>query len=274
VIRAVLLLLFTVPASAEPTLQQIVQRKALRVGMHAGASPFVAEGKDCDELRKLVPALPARTTRGGQRLCGLDVELAQAAAQALGVALDVELVDRFDDLLPGLRAGRYDVAVAAITRTLERATTVSFTAPYFASGLEVRVRDPARFPTLESLRKHGVKVAFQPGTTAESFARAELPGAMLVPADDLFAAIDDPARADAVVIDFVTARDAEVRGRVHATLQPVEDRRFTVEELAMAVKQGDPDWLAWLNLFIDKEKTSGAFHKLAARFNAWFKTER
>jgi ABC-type amino acid transport substrate-binding protein len=77
-----------------------------------------------------------------------------------------------------------------------------------------------------------------------------------------------------VVIDFVTARDAEVRKKVKTQLQPVEERRFTTESLAFAVKQGDADWLGWLNLFLKQEKTSGAFHKLAARFNAWFRQER
>jgi polar amino acid transport system substrate-binding protein len=86
--------------------------------------------------------------------------------------------------------------------------------------------------------------------------------------------MDDPGRADAAVIDFVTARDAEVRHKVHAALVPLEGRRFTYEALAIALRQGDADWLGWLNLFLKQEKTSGAFHKLAARFNPWFRNER
>jgi polar amino acid transport system substrate-binding protein len=262
-------------ALADSTLAQVAAQKTLRVGMHAGVSPFVAG--DCDELKKILGdrAPPVRAARDGRKVCGIDVELAAEAARELGVTLQIELVDRFDDLLPGLRAGRYEVVIAAVTRTLQRAATVAFTEPYFASGLEVRAR--GKFTTLESLRQNGVKVAFAAGTTAETFARAELQGATLVPLagdNELFAAMDDPARADAVVIDFVTARDAEVRGKIHTQLAAVEDRRFTTEQLAFAVRQGDPDWLGWLNLFLKQEKTSGAFHKLAARFNPWFRNER
>jgi polar amino acid transport system substrate-binding protein len=281
VIRAVLFffLFIAAPAHADSTLAQVVAKKILRVGMQAGVSPFVAAGAECDELRRIVgeKAPPARPTRDGRSVCGIDVELAAEAARALGVTLEIELTARFDELLPGLRAGRYDVAIAAITRTLDRAVTVAFTEPYFASGLEVRVRDTARFPTLESLKQPGVKIGFERATTAESFARGELTGATLVPLAgeaELLAAIDDPARADAVVIDYVNARDLEVRQRVHATLSAVEQRRFTSESLAMAVRQGDPDWLGWLDLFLKQEKSSGAFHKLAARFNPWFRTER
>ncbi len=89
----------------------------------------------------------------------------------------------------------------------------------------------------------------------------------------MFAAVDDP-NYDAVVIDYVSARDAQVRGRVRAAAVPVEDRRFTTEHFAFAARQGDPDWLGWLNLFLRELKSSGAFHRLAARYNPWFRAER
>jgi hypothetical protein len=77
-----------------------------------------------------------------------------------------------------------------------------------------------------------------------------------------------------VVIDYVAARDAAVRGRVRATMSPVEDRRLTTERFALAVRQGDPDWLGWLNLFLREAKAQGSFHRLAARFNPWFRAEK
>ena len=65
-----------------------------------------------------------------------------------------------------------------------------------------------------------------------------------------------------------------MRGHVGAALQPLEDRRFTVEHFAFAVRQGDADWLGWLNLMLRESKASGEFHALAARYNAWFRSER
>jgi polar amino acid transport system substrate-binding protein len=245
--------------------------------MHAGLPPFVGAGADCDELGRLTgaPAPPPRRAVDGRVVCGFDLELVAGAARALDVELEVTLVDRFDDLLPALRAGKVDVVASALTRTLDRAVTVAFSEPYFTSGLEVLVREPQRWPTLESLRAG--RVAVKRATTAESFARRELAGAaLLLAASDaeLLALVEDPRRADAAVIDYVQARDAMVRGRLHAELAPVEDRRFTTEHFALAVRQGDADWLAWLNLFLRQHKTSGSFHKLAARYNAWFRNER
>ena len=95
-----------------------------------------------------------------------------------------------------------------------------------------------------------------------------------LPSDAAVFAAVERGQVDAAVIDYVTARDAEVRGRVQAALAPLEDRRFTIEHFAFAVRQGDADWLGWLNLMLRESKASGEFHALAARYNAWFRSER
>jgi polar amino acid transport system substrate-binding protein len=271
-VRAAILLLVASSAHADPALKEIAARGVLRVGMVAGVSPFVVAGADAEALSKrLGDAQPLRAV-DGRSIAGFDVELVAQAARALDAKLEVTLVERHDLMLDGLRAGRYQLAASALTRTLERARTVAFSDPYFASGLEVRVRDPARFPELASLAS--ARVAFRAGTTGEAFARRELPRARLEPLaseDALFAALDD-ASIDAVVIDQIQARDGIERGRAKNRLHPVEDRRFSSEHFAWATRQGDADFVAWLNLFLRESKSSGAFHKLAARYNAWFRT--
>jgi ABC-type amino acid transport substrate-binding protein len=269
----------TTVARGEGTLAQVAARKTLRVGMVPGLSPFVAAGADADELRKIVgAAAPAvEHTAAGEPVTGFDVQLAGEVARALDAKLEIELAPNMDALLAGVRAGRYDLAAASITRTLDRARTVAFTDAYFSSGLQILVRDRARFATFEALRAPGATVAFRAGTTAARYAERELLGARFAPFDSdaaLYAAMDAPAGPDAMVIDYVSARDAEVRGKIKTPLSAVEDRRFTAEQFAFAVKQGDPDWVAWLNLFLKQTKASGAFHKLAARYNPWFRAER
>lgn len=264
------------PPLRADTLQRIAARRSLRVGMFPGLAPFVAAGADADELRRLThTATPPAHAVDGRTVAGFDVDLASAAARALGVSLEIVLVDRFDDLLPGLVAGRYDVVMSGLTRTLARATQVSFSDPYFASGLQVFVRPDARFTTLASLSAAHARVAVRAATTADSFARANLPGARLLRVATDRAVFDALAggAADAIVIDYVTARDAAVRGHVRTRLVPLEERRFTVEHFAFAARHGDPDWLGWLDLFLRETQASGQFHALAARYNPWFRSE-
>jgi polar amino acid transport system substrate-binding protein len=267
----------TMPSTTSGSLAAIARRGVLRVGMYPGLAPFVAVGDDADELRRLSHAKDAaQHTADGRVVAGFDVDLAAAAAHALDVRLEVVLVDRFDDLLPGLAAGKYDVVMSGLTRTLARARLVAFTDPYFASGLQVLTPVGSRFSTLASLGAARARVVVRAGTTAESFARAALAGAVVrtLSADDAVFDAVDKGEADAAVIDYVSARDAEVRAHLHTSLQPLEDRRFTVEHFAFAVRQGDADWLGWLNLMLRESKASGEFHVLAARYNAWFRSER
>ncbi len=265
-------------SSGQPgTLAAIARRGVLRVGMYPSLAPFVAAGGDADQLRRLSHASgEVRRAADGRAVAGFDVDLAAAAARALDAKLEIVLVDRFDDLLPGLIAGKYDVVMSGLTRTLARARLVAFSDPYFASGLQVLVPPSAHFSTLAALGTAHARVAVRAGTTAESFARATLAGAVVRPlANDaaVFAAVEG-GDADAAVIDYVSARDAEVRGHLRVPLQPLEDRRYTVEHFAFAVRHGDADWLGWLNLLLRESKASGEFHLLAARYNAWFRSER
>ncbi|MDB4965936.1 MAG: hypothetical protein JWN44_1625, partial [Myxococcales bacterium] len=81
------------PAHAEDSLPAIARRGVLRVGMYPGLAPFVAAGGDADELRRLRHATetPVKAT-DGRIVAGFDVDLASAAAQALGAKLEVVLV--------------------------------------------------------------------------------------------------------------------------------------------------------------------------------------
>ena len=263
--------------AAGGTLGAIARRGVLRVGMYPSLAPFVAAGADADELRRLSRAAgPVQHATDGRAVAGFDVDLAAAAARALDARLEIVLVGRFDDLLPGLAAGRYDVVMSGLTRTLARARVVAFSDPYFASGLQVLTRPGARFATLASLAAAHATVAVRAGTTAESFARTTLAGVAVraLPTDAAVFAAVDRGETDAAVTDYISARDAEVRGQVRAPLVALEDRRFTVEHFAFAVRHGDADWLGWLNLLLRESKASGEFHALAARYNAWFRSER
>jgi polar amino acid transport system substrate-binding protein len=270
-----LLLLLVATAARAQSIDAIEKRHALRVGMFPGLMPFVAVGDDATDLERRAHSTIRHAT-DGRAVAGFDVDLAAAAAQALGVSLEIVLVPRFDDLLPGLADGKYDVVMSGLTRTLPRARLVSFSDPYFASGLQVLTPEPARFGTLASVGAAHARVAVRAGTTAETFARASLPGSVVqpLPTDDAVLAAVAAHKADAAVLDYVNARDAEVRGRAPIKLVAVEERRFTVEHFAFAVRHGDADWLGWLNLMLRETKASGEFHVLAARYNAWFRSER
>ena len=65
---------------------------------------------------------------------GFDVDLAKLAAQELGVPVEIKDME-FSGLIPALQGGKVDMIISGMSRTPERAKTVSFTQPYFEAGL-------------------------------------------------------------------------------------------------------------------------------------------
>ncbi|MGE4299183.1 MAG: transporter substrate-binding domain-containing protein [Desulfovibrionaceae bacterium] len=66
------------------------------------------------------------------KLTGFDVDIGFALCKAMGVACTVVAVP-WDDLIPGLQAGDYDMIVASMAKTAEREKVVDFTDSYYHS---------------------------------------------------------------------------------------------------------------------------------------------
>lgn len=98
---------------------------------------------------------------GGKELTGLDYDLGQALGARLGVKFAFT-PQKFDGIIPAIQAGKFDVAMSAITDNEERQQVVDFV-DYSLSGSGVMVREgnPEGLATLEDLcgRKVAVQVA-------------------------------------------------------------------------------------------------------------------
>lgn len=69
--------------------------------------------------------MPYAASAGGDKIEGLDVDLAQALGGVLGVNVTIKNI-AFASLIPGIQAGRYDLAISAALDTLEREKQVDF----------------------------------------------------------------------------------------------------------------------------------------------------
>jgi polar amino acid transport system substrate-binding protein len=98
----------------------------------------------------------------GKTIIGMDVDLATALAQVMG--LKVKFVNaKFDNIIPGLAAGRYDVSFSSFTDTKEREKTVDFVT-YFSAGTQFFENTDG--PTVAGLADLcGHSIAVERGTT-------------------------------------------------------------------------------------------------------------
>ena len=194
-------------------------------------------------------------------IVGFDVDLVRAAAREGG--LEAEFVDQpFEGILPGLKQGKYDAAVSALTITEERAREVDFTDPYYEAGQVVAVREgEAGIRGREDLRGRTVAVQLATtgnteadrigGATVKTFKSAELAFLELL-----------AGRADAVVNDEPTTLLFMKEHPGLKTVGPV----FTAERYGIAVRKERPDVRRALNDGLAKVRASGEYDRLKAKW--------
>ena len=71
----------------------------------------------------------------GDKLVGIDVDVANAIAEKLGMKLEVVDI-AFDSIVSGVQAGKYDMGMAGMTVNEERLEKVNFSDSY-ATGVQV-----------------------------------------------------------------------------------------------------------------------------------------
>lgn len=104
---------------------------------------------------KQAPPFAMKDAQGNWQ--GISIELWHRVADRLGLQYRLVETDSVGSLLDGVRAGQFDIAVAAITVTPDREQQVDFTTPYFHTGTGVAVqsdRIASWMPVLRSITSY------------------------------------------------------------------------------------------------------------------------
>jgi cyclohexadienyl dehydratase len=124
-IAIVFAVLFTLPLAAQTPppdrLQRILPSGTLRVGTTMDT-----------------PVFSMRTPSG--QLEGFDMDALATLAPALGVKIDYVKMT-FGSMLSDLAAGKFDIAMSGMGRTVDRARTAIFSKPYMRYGKLMPVRN-------------------------------------------------------------------------------------------------------------------------------------
>ena len=172
---------------------------------------------------------------------GIDVEIAQAIADKLGLKLEVTDI-AFDSIIPGVQTGKYDIGLAGMTVTDERLEQVNFTDSY-ATGIQVVIVGPnSSITSVDDLFAEGAShvVGTQTGTTGFIYATSDIQDAGLGEVKS-FAKTTDAVEAlkngqvDCVILDNQPAQ-ALVAANADAGLS-ILDTEYAVEDYAAAVSK-------------------------------------
>lgn len=230
------------------TLNQVLKRGELRVGMEAGYIPFEMRDK-----------------RGA--IIGFDVDLAKLMARYMGVKVTF-INTQWDGIIPALLTDKFDILISGMTITPERNLQVNFAEPYIIIGqtilLNAKNKDAVK--SVKELNDPKYTVATKLGTTGEIAARRYLGKAKLKTFEtEADAALEvRNGRADAFVYDlpFNVVYGAQYKDALVHLKEP-----FTKEPLGWAIRKGDPDFLNWLDHFQNQIRNDGTYDAL---YNKWF----
>ncbi len=255
--------------SENSTLEGILRRGKLRVGLEVGYMPF--------EMLDKRSGLRQRTLRhGGLRrgeqqlnIIGFDIDMGREMAKALGVQF-VPVDTIWPSIIPALNVGRFDMIMGGMSVTEEREQKVDFADPFMTVGQTVLLnkKHQGKVTSYKDLNDPKFIVTSKPGTTGEDAVMKLIPKCTYKPlgAETACATEVLNGKADAFVYDLPFNA---VFMALHGTKKLVFlDKPFTTEPIAWAIRKADPDFLNWLNNFLKEMKADGRFEKI---YDKWFK---
>jgi ABC-type amino acid transport substrate-binding protein len=198
-------------------------------------------------------------------LVGLGVDLTREIAKRMNIA-NVEFVAaRFPDLIPGIQAGRFDLAVAGHSITDERRKIVDFSLPYMAIGTSVFVREgDGRIRTLGDIA--GKSIGTLAGSITEGYLAQEHGDKALDVRtyENATLALSDLAvgRVDAVIY----SADAGAYIAKINDLAVVPAVSVNREVNAMAFRKGEDAFGAALNAAFQSMIDDGTYSALSAKW--------
>ncbi|TPP11683.1 amino acid ABC transporter substrate-binding protein [Rhizobium glycinendophyticum] len=237
---AVLQTLVLTPAMAGENLDQIKKAGVIKIGTEGTYAPFTFHNAD-------------------NKLVGFDVEIGQAVAEKLGVK--VEFVEgKWDGLIAGLDANRYDAVINQVGITEARKQKYDFSDPYIVSKAVLIVKDGNE--DIKSFEDLKGKTSAQ--SLSSNFGKiAEAAGAELVGTDGFDQSIQLvlTGRADATINDSLSFLDFK-KQKPDAPVKIAAEKEEAVAS-GIIVRKGDAELVAAINKALADIKADGTYQKIA-----------
>jgi L-cystine transport system substrate-binding protein len=238
-IAAALLASLVLAAGAEGDLAKIKAAGAFRVATEGTYSPFTFHD-------------------ASGALVGFDVEIAQEIAKKLGVkAAFTE--GKWDGLIAGLDANRYDAVINEVTITDARKQKYDFSDPYVVTKPVLIVKSDSKIKSFADLK--GKKVAEDLTTTYAQVAKSY--GANVVNAD-LPLEVILSGRVDGTINDRLFFLDFK-KQKPDAPLKIV-DTYDQPDYQGVILRKGNPDLVAAINKAIADIKADGTYLKISLKY--------
>jgi polar amino acid transport system substrate-binding protein len=218
----------------------------------------------------------------GGKLVGMDIDMAKELAIGIfgieedPLAADDEhvrslvefVVQEPNARIPNLLSDKVDIVVQFMTVTVNRATQVEFTIPYFREATTLLLPPDSPYSTIADVQGQGLTIAVLQNVGVEESMHSVIPDAQIDQFPSIADAIAamDSGRAEAAAVDLSS-------GKWFASATPGK-YKFTdgwnSMSYAAAVKPGDQIWLNLVNTAWHEAMVGLNSKRYRASFKQWF----
>jgi L-cystine transport system substrate-binding protein len=241
-VMAVLQLALATGAYAQSSLETIKSAGVIKIGTEGTYAPFSFH----DASGKLV---------------GFDVEIGEAIASKLGVK--AEFVEgKWDGLIAGIDAKRYDLVLNQVSITPERQVKYDFSAPYITAKAVVLVKNDSTIDSFAALK--GKKAA--QSLTSNFGKLAQNAGAELVATEGFNQSVELvlSGRADATINDSISFFDFK-KHKPDAQLK-IAATQENADQAGVLLAKGQPELLAAINAALATSQTDGTYQQISQKY--------
>ncbi len=191
---------------------------------------------------------------------GIDVEIAQAIADKLGLELVIDDVS-FDAALLSVQQGKADIVMAGVTVTDERKAVMSFSDTY-ATGKQVVIIKEGSDVTLDNLGEK--KIGTQRGTTGDIYATDDYGEDHVVSYENGATAVQAlmNGQVDCVIIDNAPAQEY-VKANPGLIILETE---YVIEDYAIGLRKGNTGLQEDINKALAELKADGTIDAIIAKY--------
>ena len=211
---------------------------------------------------------PFNYTNADGTLGGFDIEIANAICADMQVTCEIMAQD-WDGIIPGLKAGKYDAIVAAMSVTPERAQQVAFTDPYFSNALVFLAKKDSTFDPAKVTDINAHSIAAQRSTISSQWLENTYPKADMKLYDTLSNAFLDlgAGRVDAMISDKLPA--IEWLSSTSGSNYVLKGAEIDINDnFAIAVRPNDEALQAKINTSLSNIKANGTYDKINQKYFA------
>ena len=240
--------------------------------MVMGLVACASKGASTVEDGKLIMAtnaqFPPYEFYDGDKIVGIDAEIAGAIANKLGLELVIEDME-FDSITEAVKSGKADIGMAGMTVTPERQEVVDFTESYATGVQVVIVTEDSPITSVDDLFADGANnvVGVQRNTTGDIYCTGDIEEAGYGTMDRYSKGADAvqallTGKVDCVVIDNEPAKAfvAEVEGL------KILETEYVTEDYAGAMSKKNPELYEAVNNALKELIADGTVQQIVDKY--------